>query len=161
MANPAVIEFTVQVPAPEYGPVLPYSVEQADGYLDMLIRQADRRSYAIELDGVHVGNVGLKELDWRQRRAECFVEIGAVDVRRRGVAFSAMTQLLDLAFDEFQLKGVRLGVFEFNKPAIALYRKLGFVDDGRHGDHYAQGRCWAVLAMKVGEVDWRAQRLSW
>jgi RimJ/RimL family protein N-acetyltransferase len=158
MADPAVITFTVQVPGPEYGPVVPYSDDEADRYLDMLVRDPDRRCYAIELDGAHVGNVGLKSLDWRIRSAECFIEIGAVDVRRRGVGAAAMTILLDIAFDEVRLKRVRLGVFEFNEAAIALYRKLGFVDDGRHGSHWVRGRTWAVNAMALDADTWRARR---
>jgi RimJ/RimL family protein N-acetyltransferase len=160
MADPAVIEFTVQVPGPEYGPVVPYSDDEADRYLDMLVRDPDRRSYAIELDGVHVGNVGLKNHDWRVRTAECFIEVGDVSSRRRGVGARAMTALLDVAFGECRLKRIRLGVFEFNAPAIALYRKLGFVDDGRHGSHHARGRIWAVNAMVIDEGRWRARRLQ-
>jgi RimJ/RimL family protein N-acetyltransferase len=158
MADPAVISFTVQVPGPEYGPVVPYSDDEADRYLDMLVRDPDRRSYAIEVDGVHVGNVGLKSHDWRKRTAECFIEVGVVDARRRGVGAGAMSQLLDIAFYECRLQRIRLGVFEFNAPAIALYRKLGFVDDGKHGVHHAQGRVWAVNAMAIDELTWRARR---
>jgi RimJ/RimL family protein N-acetyltransferase len=158
MADPAVISFTVQVPGPEYGPVVPYSAYEADQYLDMLIRDADRQSFAIEADGDHVGNVGLKCHDWRARTAECFIEIGSTSVRRRGVGLRAMTALLDLAFEEHHLKRIRLGVFEFNAAAIGLYRKLGFVDDGRHGSHYVDGRSWAVNAMVLHDAAWRLQR---
>jgi RimJ/RimL family protein N-acetyltransferase len=158
MADPAVISFTVQVPGPEYGPVVPYPDEEADRYLDMLVRDPDRRTYAIEVDGVHVGNVGLKNLDWRRRTAECFIEVGVTSVRRRGVGAASMTQLLDIAFYECRLQRIRLGVFEFNAPAIGLYRKLGFVDDGRHGSHHVQGRVWAVNAMALDEPTWRARR---
>jgi len=158
MADPAVIEFTVQVPGPEYGPVVPYSDDEADRYLDMLVRDPDRRSYAIELDSEHVGNVGLKSHDWRLRTAECFIEVGDVPSRRRGVGTRAMSQLLAIAFDECRLRRIRLGVFEFNAPAIALYRKLGFVDDGRHGSHHAHGRIWAVHAMAIDEARWRAHQ---
>lgn len=158
MADPAVIGFTVQVPGPEYGAVAPYSDEEADRYLDMLVRDPDRRSYAIEVDGVHVGNVGLKSHDWRKRTAECFIEVGDHAARRRGVGSAAMTWLLDIAFYECRLQRIRLGVFEFNAAAIGLYRKLGFVDDGRHGSHHVDGRVWAVNAMAIDEPTWRARR---
>jgi RimJ/RimL family protein N-acetyltransferase len=160
MSDHAVIDFTVQVPGPEFGPVFPYSADEADRYLEMLVRDPDRRSYAIELHGTHVGNVGLKAHDWRQRTAECFIEIGDLAARRRGVGHQAMGALLGIAFDECRLRRLRLGVFEFNAPAIALYRKLGFVDDGRHGSHYVRGRFWSVNAMALDEKAWRARQSS-
>jgi RimJ/RimL family protein N-acetyltransferase len=158
MADPAVIDFTVQVPGPDYGPVVPYTEDEADRYLDMLVRDPDRRSYAIEVDGEHVGNIGLKSHDWKARTAECFIEIGVVHVRRRGVGAAAMASLIDIAFDEVRLRRLRLGVFEFNDAAIGLYRKLGFRDDGRHGTHWVRGRRFAVLAMALDDETWRARR---
>jgi len=158
MADMRVIAFTVVVPAPEYGPVEPYDAASADRYLELLLRDPDRRSYAILRDGVHVGNVGLKHIDLQRGTSECFIEVGEMSARRHGVALAAMAQLLDVAFDVLRLQTVRLGVFEFNAPAIALYKKLGFVDDGRLGDHWADGRVWAVNAMRIDALDWYRAR---
>jgi RimJ/RimL family protein N-acetyltransferase len=158
MADLRVIAFTVVVPGPEYGPVEPYDTASADRYLELLLREPDRRSFAILKDGVHVGNVGLKHIDLKHGTSECFVEIGEVSARRHGVAQAAMARLLDIAFDELRLQSVRLGVFEFNAPAIGLYRKLGFVDDGRLGDHWADGRLWAVNAMRIDMLAWYRAR---
>lgn len=160
MADPRVILFTVVVPAPDYGPVEPYDAASADRYLELLIRDPERRSYAILKDGVHVGNVGLKQIDLRRGTSECFIEIGEVAVRRQGVAAAAMAHLLDVAFDELRLQTVRLGVFEFNDAAIALYRKIGFVDDGRLGDHWYDGRIWAIEAMRIDALGWYQTRAS-
>jgi RimJ/RimL family protein N-acetyltransferase len=154
MADPAVIRFTVLVPGPEYGPVEPYDDAAADRYLDLLVRDPDRRSFAIEVDGVHVGNIGLKNHDWENGHAECFVEIGELDMRRQGVGVAAMSALLDVAFNDLRLRRVRLGVFEFNVAAIRLYKKIGFVDDGLYGSHWVDGRFWAVNAMEMDARRW-------
>ncbi len=147
MADLAVIRFTVVVPGPEYGPLLPYTPEEADAYLETLVRDPGRKSYAIEVDGVHVGNVGLKDYAPERLEAECFIELGEKSARGKGVGAQAMEELLDTAFETLRLERVRLGVFEFNRPAIKLYRSLGFVDDGRYGWHFADGRFWDVNAM--------------
>ena len=149
MADPNLIRFTVLVPGPEYGPVLPYNVDAADRYLDTLVADPMRRSFAVLLDGDHVGNVGLKEYDPARTTTECFIEIGERSHRGAGVGSCAMHLLLDFAFFELGLREVRLGVFEFNAPALRLYRRLGFVDAGRYGWHWAEGRYWEVLAMTV------------
>lgn len=152
MADPALIRFTVVVPGPEHGPLMPYTVPEADHYLQTLVHEPSRRSYAIELGGVHVGNIGIK--DWRQgaTSAECFIEIGEESARGRGVGTAAFHQLLGVAFDELRLEEVRLGVFAFNAPAIALYRKLGFVDDGRYGWHWADGGYYEINAMVLSRA---------
>lgn len=155
MSDPAVIRFTVLVPGPEYGPVQPYPPAAADRYLRTLVDDPSRRSFAVLLDGRHVGNVGLKELDLGRRDAECFIEIGEESARRAGVGTHAMRTLLRYAFGELDLLRVRLGVFEFNEPALRLYRRLGFSEDGLYGWHYAQGRFWRVLHMSLEGDAWR------
>ena len=149
MADIELIRFTVVVPGPEHGALLPYSVAEADHYLSTLVCDPTRRSFAIEVDGVHVGNVGIKE--WRAGNidAECFIEIGEVAARGAGVGHKAMRLMLESAFGELGLEIVRLGVFAFNAPAIALYRKLGFVDDGRYGMHWADGRWHEINSMAL------------
>ena len=162
MADLAVIRFTVVVPGPEYGPLSPYSAEEADQYLETLVRDPSRRSYAIEVQEPsattreHVGNVGLKDYAPGRSEAECFIELGEKSARGHGVGNRAMRMLLDVAFEDLALQTVRLGVFEFNEPAISLYRKLGFVDDGRYGWHYAEGRFWDVNAMCLDRKTWQA-----
>jgi RimJ/RimL family protein N-acetyltransferase len=158
MADPAMIRFTVVVPGPEYGPLLPYSTDEADQYLETLVRDPSRRSYAIEVrdshEVRHVGNVGLKDYQPERKETECFIELGDQSARGRGVGQRAMHMLLRVAFDELKLERVRLGVFEFNQPAINLYRRLGFVDEGRYGWHYADGRFWEVNAMCLLRRTW-------
>jgi RimJ/RimL family protein N-acetyltransferase len=158
MADLRVISYTVVVPGPDYGPLHPYDADAADRYLQVLIEEPDRRSFAILLDDVHVGNVGLKHVNLRHKTSECFIEVGEVEARRRGVALAAMAQLLDLAFDGLRLESVRLGVFEFNAAAIGLYQKLGFVPAGRQGDHYSDGRRWSVNAMRIDALAWYRAR---
>jgi len=158
MADPRVIGFTVLVPGPEYGPLEPYDDDSADRYLELLVKDPDRRSFAIEVGGVHVGNVGLKNHDFDNGVAECFIEIGEVALHGQGVGALAMARVLDVAFDELRLRRVRLGVFEFNAPAIRLYQKLGFADDGPYGSHWVDGRFHVVKAMQTDARTWALHR---
>jgi RimJ/RimL family protein N-acetyltransferase len=148
MSDERVIRFTVLVPGPEYAPANPYSAVAADRYLRTLIHDPARRSFAITLDGVHVGNVGLKDLDELHGRSECFIEIGDENARGRGVGVQAMRELMRYAYGDLGLHALRLGVFEFNTPAIRLYERLGFERAGNYGWHWADQRFWEVLAME-------------
>lgn len=156
MADLDVIRFTVVVPGPEYGELLPYAPTEADQYLESLVFDPQRRSFAIEWEGAHVGNVGLKDYVPGSREAECFIELGEHGARGRGVGARAMALLIDRAFVEWGLERIRLGVFEFNDPAIRLYRALGFEDDGPYGRHFAGSRFWTIHAMVLTRTRWRA-----
>ncbi len=157
MRDPAVISYTVVVSTPDYGAVDPYTVEEADSYLELLMTASDRKSYAILNNGDHVGNVGLKHIDLRGRKAECFIEIGEHSVRRRGVAAQAMRAVLDVAFLELRLDVVSLGVFAFNAAAIGLYRKVGFAETGKLGVHWAEGCAHDIIAMRIDRQRWRSR----
>lgn len=160
MADPAVIAFTVVVPGPEYGPVEPYTAVDADRYLHTLVRDPARRSFAILDDDRHVGNVGLKSIELASGRSECFIEIGERNARGHGVATQAMSQLLDFAFDELGLIEVRLGVFDFNAPAIALYERCGFEPTSPVGSHFVDGRYHVINGMRVTASAWRHRRVA-
>lgn len=158
MSDPDVIRFTVLVPGPEYAPVRPYPAAAADRYLKTLMSDPRRRSFAVLEGERHVGNVGLKELDLAAGVGECFIEIGERDVRGHGVGQRAMELLLEHAFEDLQLREVTLGVFEFNGPARALYRRLGFGYVGTYGWHWAEGQFWHVQQLTLTREEWDATR---
>jgi RimJ/RimL family protein N-acetyltransferase len=158
MRDPEVIHNTVVVPEADYGDVEPYDAAMADDYLRSLMRDVDRRSFAIVWRGEHVGNVGLKSYVAGSSSCECFIELGEAHARGHGVAMRAMQQLLSLAFDELQLLEVRLGVFAFNAPARRLYQRLGFVDTHVLGLHYVHGRPHDVQGMALQSSVWFSPR---
>jgi ribosomal protein S18 acetylase RimI-like enzyme len=80
-----------------------------------------------------------------------FGEIGmmvAHDWRRRGVGSALMTAAMDWA-RERGLHKLSLSVFVHNTAAIGLYRKLGFVEEGRRIKHYRResGELWDSIEM--------------
>lgn len=154
MADAALVRFTVQVPTPECAGQVPYGPDAADRYLRALVTDERRRSFAIEAFGEHVGNLGLKDYDAERCTAECFIEIGEPRARGRGVARIAMTRLLDLALLHLGIRELSLGVFEFNEPALYLYQRLGFTHGGHYGWHWADGRYWEVLRMRIDPDQW-------
>ncbi|MBN2358485.1 MAG: GNAT family N-acetyltransferase [Deltaproteobacteria bacterium] len=147
MADIEMLRNTVLVPGPCFAPVRAYTEAEADRYLTQLMTDVDRFSFAIELDGAHVGNVGLKAIDRANAMAECFIEIGEKEARGRGVGHRAMELLLEHAFSTVGLRLVFLGVFEFNQAALRLYRGLGFDDGPQYGWHYVDGEYFEVVGM--------------
>jgi RimJ/RimL family protein N-acetyltransferase len=68
--------------------------------------------------------------------------------RGQGVGSALMEACVEWA-REARVHKLSLEVFPWNEPAIALYRKFGFVEEGRLRKHYRRqsGELWDVLVM--------------
>jgi RimJ/RimL family protein N-acetyltransferase len=96
----------------------------------MLFRCGDRRRTA------HHGTFGISvNGDWRGR----------------GVGTALITVLLDWAAADPAIEKVCLGVFDANEGARALYRRLGFVEEGRAARcfKYPDGRYFDDILMAI------------
>src|SRR5208283_5016290 len=82
-----------------------------------------------------VGLIGLSNLNLRYGRAEYWIYIGETESRRKGLASDATVLILDYGFNTLALHRVYLVVMENNLPALAMYRKLGFVQEGVARQH--------------------------
>ncbi len=64
---------------------------------------------------------------------------------------------MKVAFEDLGMHRVELVVFDFNSPAIRLYTKLGFVEEGRLRESQAMGdEFWSLYQMSILEDEWRA-----
>ena len=96
-------------------------------------------------DGVVVGQVHVEASRFG------FGELGmmvADEWRGRGVGTALVAGAIDWARSQ-GLHKVTLGVFPHNDAAIALYRKFGFVEEGRLRNHIrrANGELWDVIEL--------------
>ena len=86
-----------------------------------------------ELDGKIVGQLGLTT-NTRPRRKH-IAEFGMAvcqSVLQQGVGTKLLHAALDLCDNWLNIERVELEVYTDNHPAIALYKKLGFVLEGEH-----------------------------
>ncbi|MDR0341521.1 MAG: GNAT family N-acetyltransferase [Nocardiopsaceae bacterium] len=92
-----------------------------------------------------VGSIGI------DRSRYGFGEIGMVVAREwrgRGAGSALLAAAIEWA-REHGLHKLSLSVFPHNAAAIALYRKFGFVEEGRRVRHYrrASGELWDAIEM--------------
>jgi RimJ/RimL family protein N-acetyltransferase len=114
--------------------------------------------FAIETkDGLHIGLCGLHRGRPEERTADLGIMIGDKEYQERGFGTDTMLTIVRFGFEQMNLHRVCLGVFEFNQRAQAVYRKVGFVEEGRdrHG-YFQDGRYWDVIRMSILEDEWRA-----
>lgn len=103
-------------------------------WYERVMEDPTRRTFIIGdgvgADATPVGLVGLSKLDLRCNTGEYWIYIGESGNRRRGLASEATLLILDYGFNTLALHRVYLYVMENNVPAVSLYRKLGFVQEG-------------------------------
>ena len=105
----------------------PLSYAEEERWFEKHLDDQTSRVFAIETeDGIHIGNIGLHNIDWKNRKATLGIFIGEKDYWNRGYGTDAVKTLLCFAFEELNLNRVQLSVFDFNTRAIRCYEKCGF-----------------------------------
>ena len=127
--------------------------EERDGIATEPPVDVEARAASWTLDGVFVAVAGAEIVGsvHVDRSRHGFGEIGmaiAREWRGCGVGSALLAAAIEWA-RERGLHKLSLGVFPHNAGAIALYRKFGFVEEGRRVKHYrrASGELWDALEM--------------
>lgn len=115
-------------------------------------------AYAEPRGGMHFGKINREiacmfSLSCHPRRRLAHTGEIALSVRKKywhiGVGSAIMEALIELA-KEASLKNVELGVYADNERAIALYRRFGFEEIGRHrGKMYVDGEYYDEILMDL------------
>lgn len=132
-------------------------VELCDLY-DKHIHDQSERRFIIEHEGSRVGLVELVEINHIHRRAE-FQIIIAPEHQRKGFASEATLLAIEYAFFVLNLYKLFLVVDCDNQPALAVYRKLGFRDEGilRH-EFFVNGEYRDAVRMAIFQPEFLASR---
>lgn len=110
------------------------TLESELNWIRKVITNKNEYRCAILVDGVYVGNIYLTDIS--SESAVYHIFIGDKTYWGKGIAKKASELILNYAFNVLKLKTVKLKVRAKNKTAIALYRKLGFIEQSCDGDFY-------------------------
>ena len=104
---------------------------------------------AIEtLEGVHIGNIDLRDVQPENRTAEIGIMIGDKRFWNGGYGSDAVRTLTRFAFQMMNLQKVHLRTYEYNERAQAAFKKAGFTVEGILRRHlYVEGRYWDIVIM--------------
>ena len=71
-----------------------------------------------------------------------------------------MHAVLSTAFDDLRMHRVELSVFDFNKPAIACYARVGFRAEGVRRELFRapDGQFWSEMVMSILAHEWVASK---
>lgn len=112
------------------GTVFPPVRQQHLEWYRSLCGDRTRFAQAIELDGEHVGIIGLSGIDLVYRCAELWIYLGDGKERGKGTAREAFRLLADFSFQTLGLNRIFVQVFAFNGRALRFFTSCGMQPEG-------------------------------
>ncbi len=110
--------------------------------------------------GELIGHTALWGAAVKDRCASFAIILGS-DFQGQGYGPDAGRTMVDFGFAELGLHRIELTVSSFNPRAIAAYRKIGFVEEGRRRLATFRNGAWHDdVLMAILESDWRSARPS-
>lgn len=105
-----------------------------------------------------IGAVYLVNIDWIARSGEFAIWVGDTASQGRGAGSFATRAMLHHAFNDLGLNRVHLTVLLDNVRAINLYKKNGFLEEGRLRQAiYKNGEFLDLVQMSILSKDYRGQ----
>jgi diamine N-acetyltransferase len=142
--------------------ILPVSMDDEIRWFEsQLERPPAERPFSIDArvkeEWIHIGSCGFMKIDPVSRHAEVGISLGEKKYWNQGYGTETMQQLLEHGFNTLNLHRIFLEVFAFNSRAEAVYRKVGFIEEGRFREHfYHAGGYHDVLIMSILNQEWKS-----
>lgn len=107
----------------------PYTVKDAENFINNCISQNPITTFAIEFEGVYVGNIGLvKGADIYIKSAEIGYFLGEL-FWNKGIMTQAVNLITDYGFENLDIERIYTGVFDYNLPSQRVLEKCGFTKE--------------------------------
>lgn len=103
------------------------------------------RMYKIILDNDMIGTIELMWIDTEAKTGKIGRYLLNPELAGKGYGSEALEKFLSIAFNDFHIKRVWLSVFNFNKPAIRCYEKVGF----KSVNQEVRANGWTVINMEI------------
>lgn len=139
-------------------PYRPVHRPQHDAWFESILKRHDVALFGIRTvaDGRLIGTCQLTDIHPLHRGAELRIRIGVPQDRGQGHGAEACRLLLAFGFRDLNLHRIWLQVFDDNEPALKLYRKLGFLEEGRQRQAaFVDGRFKSIVLMSMLREEYR------
>ncbi len=104
----------------------PYSIEDADFYISLILQEETQYSFAIEVNGRFAGMIGLVPLtDVYRGTADIGYWLGE-PYWGQGIMTEAVSLVTRYAFEVLDFKRLHAGIFDYNKGSMRVLSKCGF-----------------------------------
>ena len=121
------------------------TVAQAHDFIESENRRG--KMFGAYVDGQLMGNLGIVRHSPARRNHVATLSMGLLSsLQRQGIGRAMVQEAITWAESKGSIEKVSLYVRSHNTPAIALYKKLGFIEEGRRVKE------WRVDGQYVDEV---------
>lgn len=105
-----------------------------------------------------IGKAMVQRIEWTNGNAFIQLGLGSAEDRGKGLGSQALTMLLRFVFAELNLFRISARVPEYNEAALALFKKLGFLEEVRHRQALDRdGRRWDSMVFGLLNSEWQNQ----
>lgn len=104
-----------------------------------------------------IGFVQFNWLNWASARADVVIGIGDPQLRGCGLGTELLALVLRYAFEEANLHRLGAVIPEYNRAAMHLFTKFGFVEEARRRKAiYRDGKTWDLIHTGILRTEWEA-----
>lgn len=139
-----------------------YPLEETEAFVEHVILGSNTSKSYILLEKENetpIGVLALIHIDYKNRNAECIIDIGDKRFWGKGYGSEGLKLLLDYGFYEMNLHRLSLRVFSFNDRAIRLYQRLGFQQEGSSKEAlFREGQWHDILHMGLLQRNYMEMR---
>ena len=116
----------------------PMPFQQEAKWLENAVQTPSERHFAVERreDRAHIGNASIHDIDWVSRTAYFGLFIGEPAAWNKGFGSDAIKNLVRFAFEEMNLRKLKVNVFDYNDRAKHVLTQAGFVQEGKLGQEF-------------------------
>jgi [ribosomal protein S5]-alanine N-acetyltransferase len=108
----------------------PYTAADADAWLSHLAQKTPATAWAIEVDGLAVGGIGMDPGEGVYAKSARFGYWLGEPYWGRGIMTAAVRGTVNHIFGHFDLVRLEAPVFEWNPASMRVLEKCGFVREG-------------------------------
>jgi RimJ/RimL family protein N-acetyltransferase len=137
-------------------PPRPRTLEVVRQFYEGRAKDKDSLNFAIEADGLFIGDCGFFNVVQGSGTAEVGIGIGDRAYWGRGYGREALTLLVDYGFRLQNYRKLWLEVYGSNERAIRSYQAVGFVEEGRQREQvWSGGRYEDTVLMGLFRSDFQ------
>ena len=109
-----------------------------------------------DLDGNMIGETGLLRMFPAWHQTDLTIIIPDPKMQHKGYGTEAIRILLDMAFKEYNMHRVSIGVVGLNTNALEFYKKIGFKQEGILEEAYYYDNEYSdFIMMRILSHEWK------
>ncbi|MDU5079762.1 UDP-4-amino-4,6-dideoxy-N-acetyl-beta-L-altrosamine N-acetyltransferase [uncultured Tissierella sp.] len=134
-------------------PVLTLEIQEK--WFDSIKNDTSVKYWMIKIDGVKIGVINLRDIDYINRRCTWGYYIGDNSFRGRGIASTLECNIYDYVFNILNLNKFWCEVFSFNEKVISIHERFGSIIEGTLKQHiYKNGEFFDIVMMAITKDRW-------